>query len=269
MFKTIGSFLVGAKNAVSWWWKSIGIRGPWLLLFVGIVTFSATGLVRYQILVTDYLDVETPLGIYTLGGRAIVLSVFLLLAPLAIFRPRVTFWLGLALLLWWNVFDSFLVPGGRDRWKTTVADLLGTLDGIQTIAGFIILVGLIIALILVVIELVASYAQSLDEWVKNRSLELFGEGATGAHQTDTSNRSVSLLAVFALIFSLFLPILGLILAYAARHDIAVSNGRKSGKDMSIAASIISWFSLIVLLLILLVIFIGAVLDVALLAFLFN
>jgi len=269
VFAQVPKIFSAIGKALVWWWRSLGLTGPWLLIFLGVVVFASVGLVRYQILMASLPSVEQPLEIYTLGGRAIVLSVFLLLAPLAIYRTRLTFWLGLVLLVWWNVVDGLLIPGGLDRWKLNRTEILVTLDGVQIVAQIAILLGLVIAIVMTVIQAVANYAKSLDEWVKNRSFELFGENVASDSRADAANRSVSLLAVFALIFSLFLPILGLILAYAARHDIAVSNGRRTGKDIAIAASIISWVSLFVLLLILLVIFLGAVLEIAALAFLFS
>ena len=79
----------------------------------------------------------------------------------------------------------------------------------------------------------------IEAWVDTRRQEIYG----AEDQGEQGPKRVSILAVFALVFSIVLPVLGLVLAYAARNDMVASQPRKTGLDLAVAATIISWFVL--------------------------
>ena len=90
----------------------------------------------------------------------------------------------------------------------------------------------------------------INSWIDSRRIAIYG---AEDHSEDLPTR-VSLLAVFSLITSIVLPILGLVLAYAARNDFVAAKPRKSGVDLAVAATIIAWFGLGVQLLFVIVAF---------------
>lgn len=93
-------------------------------------------------------------------------------------------------------------------------------------------------------KIVRHYANNVSAWFDARHLEVYGKNPT--QPSDDEPRDVSVMAVLSLIFAFIFPIIGLILSYSARNSIVYSKGRKTGLELTIAAAIISWFSLIVI-----------------------
>lgn len=93
-------------------------------------------------------------------------------------------------------------------------------------------------------KVVRHYANNVSAWFDARHLEVYGKNPT--RPSDDEPRDVSVMAVLSLIFAFIFPIIGLILSYSARNSIVYSKGTKTGLELTIAAAIISWFSLIVI-----------------------
>lgn len=128
--------------------------------------------------------------------------------------------------------DFFPVLYNSDNYQGAV-QLLGLL-------GFFIPVFLLWILLVSIGGVVRRRTRTkIEAWIDTRRTAIYG----AEDQGDTGPRRVSVLAVFALVFSIVLPILGLVLAYAARNDMVAAQPRKSGLDLAVAATIISWFVL--------------------------
>jgi hypothetical protein len=140
--------------------------------------------------------------------------------------------------------DAALVEafGQQDRFLDALANT-SSLYGIQQLvqlAGWLITILLIWTLVLSVARVVRSRARDrIEAWVDARRVAIYG---AEDHGSDQPTR-VSVLAVLALIGSLVFPVLGLVLAYAARNDFVVAKPRKSGVDLAVAATILGWFGL--------------------------
>ncbi len=92
----------------------------------------------------------------------------------------------------------------------------------------------------------------INGWIDSRRVSIYGVEDSEAEKPTR----VSILAVFALITSIVFPILGLVLAYAARNDFVAARPRKAGVDLAVAATIIGWFGLGVQLLFVIVAFVA-------------
>jgi hypothetical protein len=164
--------------------------------------------------------------------------------------------------------DAALVEifGQQDRFLNALANT-SSLFGFQQLvqlAGWLITILLIWTLVLWVARVVRSRARdSIDSWVDARRVAIYGAEDHGGDQPTR----VSVLAVLALIGSLVFPVLGLVLAYAARNDFVVAKPRKSGVDLAVAATILGWFGLGVQLFLAIVwVFTTVVLGIGLLDF---
>jgi hypothetical protein len=101
-----------------------------------------------------------------------------------------------------------------------------------------ILVAIVSVLFVFVQMAIRAYASRVKLWIDKRIAELYKDEINKKGFDEP--RTTSILAVFSLIFAFVLPIVGLILAHAARNEIAISKGAKFGTDMTIAAAVISW-----------------------------
>lgn len=113
--------------------------------------------------------------------------------------------------------------------------LLTPLVNIEIVA---ILVAIVSVLFVFVQMAIRAYASRVKLWIDKRIAELYKDEIN--KEGFDEPRTTSILAVFSLIFAFVLPIVGLILAHAARNEIAISKGAKFGTDMTIAAAVISW-----------------------------
>lgn len=140
--------------------------------------------------------------------------------------------------------DASLVEifGQQDRFLNALANT-SSLFGIQQVVqltSWLLPVLLIWTLVLSVARVVRARARArIDNWVDARRVAIYG---AEDHGSDQPTR-VSVLAVLALIGSLVFPVLGLVLAYAARNDFVQAKPRKSGVDLAVAATILGWFGL--------------------------
>lgn len=140
--------------------------------------------------------------------------------------------------------DASLVEifGQQDRFLNALANT-SSLFGIQQVVqltSWLLPILLIWTLVLSVARVVRARARArIDDWVDSRRVAIYG---AEDHGSDQPTR-VSVLAVLALIGSLVFPVLGLVLAYAARNDFVQAKPRKSGVDLAVAATILGWFGL--------------------------
>lgn len=110
-----------------------------------------------------------------------------------------------------------------------------SLNGLLSIA----LVLVVLVAIWVVAEgLILQYKRKVMSWAEARADHYAGVDMPVAGPE--VKQQVSTLAVFGLIFAFLIPIVGLVLSYAARNDIVLSKGHKTGFDMAVTASIIGW-----------------------------
>ena len=158
-------------------------------------------------------------------------------------------WITIFTLLWefglGELVFSFSIP----RSNLSLVQLSGN-NALLTLLGKVALVLAVISLVALSIKaLIDRYSQRVTSWIDRRIVELYeGETESKAH---LEPRTTSVMAVLSLIFSFFVPLIGLILAYSARNEIAVSRGRKYGTDLTIAAAIISWLGIYLTLFLLL------------------
>jgi hypothetical protein len=96
---------------------------------------------------------------------------------------------------------------------------------------------------------VQAYATRVKSWIDKRMAELYEDDM--GRKAPVEPRTTSLMAVFSLIFAFVFPFVGLILAHSARNDIAISRGTRYGTEMTIAAAVISWFFIIIYLVLIL------------------
>lgn len=199
---------------------------------------------------------------YPVLGRLIAFAAFALLLAFSI-RSR-----GFLLTL---AVGSYLV--GRLGIDSMLVDLFEQPDrflralyssaNLDLVAQLLDIIGLVVPILLVWIT-VLSIARAvrvrarerINTWIDSRRIAIYGAEDHGA---DVPTR-VSVLAVFSLITSIVLPILGLVLAYAARNDFVAAKPRKSGVDLAVAATIIGWFGLGVQLLFVIVAFVGGLMG---------
>ena len=150
-------------------------------------------------------------------------------------------WITIFTLLWefglGELVFSFSIP----RSNLSLVQMSGN-NALLTLLGRVALVLAVISLVALSIKaLIDRYSQRVTAWIDRRIVELYeGETESKAH---LEPRTTSVMAVLSLIFSFLFPLIGLILAYSARNEIAVSRGRKYGTDLTIAAGIISWLGI--------------------------
>lgn len=198
---------------------------------------------------------------YPVLGRLVAFIAFLVVTAVSVSSR--------GLLLTVGITSYVIVRFGLD---TLAVDLFGQqdryLNGLRSsfyvspIAEFLAIIGFIIPILLIWIAVISIASvvrrrgrEKINAWVDERRAAIYGAEDASANVPTR----VSILAVVSLIASLVFPILGLVLAYAARNDFVQAQPRKSGLDIAVAATIIGWFGLGVQLL-----FVSATLSATLL-----
>jgi len=174
-----------------------------------------------------------------------VVAVVLYLTLASQWVKRKLAWITIFTLLWefglGELVFSFSIP----RSNLALVQMSGN-NALLTVLGKIALVLAVISLVALSIKaLIDRYSQRVTAWIDRRIVELYEGETEGKHHLEP--RTTSVMAVLSLIFSFFVPLIGLILAYSARNEIAVSRGRKYGTDLTIAAAIISWLGIYITL----------------------
>lgn len=245
--------IILARRIIAGWRSSkLGER----ILGIALSLYIFNVLVYFGVgLLGGYLYLNGP----TIDDKARVLFTVLLAVALAAFpwRRGAIIWLSLVTLLWEIVLVplvtilSYYSLNGLSDWNLigngfVEADFRVFLPAIQASQSVRGLLLFSVALVLVTIggfKIVRHYAKNVSAWFDARHLEVYGTNPTKP-STDEP-RDVSVMSVLSLVFAFIFPIVGLILSYSARNSIVYSKGRKTGLELTIAASIISWFGLIV------------------------
>jgi len=208
----------------------------WSLLLV----FSATSIISWVVL---FLTNETPVfWTYPVVGRLLAVILCVVVALLSVFSR--------GLLLTFSIFvvvvelvrvDQLLIAvfNQVDRLSEVPSELSGILE-FRLLSLQLLSLGLIWVAIRSIADGVRKRTRArVDEWVDSRRHAIFG----AEDQDPASAKRISVLAVLALVVSVPLPLAGLVLAYAARNDFVAANPRKSGLELAIGATIISWFGI--------------------------
>jgi hypothetical protein len=142
----------------------------------------------------------------------------------------------------WSAFlevPLVVIFAGQDRLMNYGSVVFSSLS---TLATFTLAIAFLVAAWVVVGHLVLDYKRRVMAWAEKRTDHYAGVDLPVAGSD--VRQQVSVLAVLGLIFAFLVPIVGLVLSYAARNDIVVSKGHKTGFDMAVTASIIGWANLI-------------------------
>ena len=213
--------------------SSLLTKAAGLLLLVWAIvdiTFIATGIVNSRIDITNSpSDAQAEL--------LLVASVLCLLLRSQWKTSKVS-WLVAVVVVWeFFVFDQILAVSTADSGLREVY-LISTLAPLSMLRGVVLWLAIVAVFFAVFQTIIKTYASRVRSWIDNRIAELYKEESS--HAATSIPRTTSILAVFSLIFAFVFPIVGLILAHAARNEIAISRGSKFGTDMTIAAAVISW-----------------------------
>jgi len=229
-------FIMSAKRRrVSELFLWVILLAPALLYTIAWVAFQLSG------------DVFTDLGVYPVLGRLVVWVSLLIVGTVAIGSRPLLLSLGLASYAT-QLFDvdGLLLDQAdnpRDEFFGELYAFGPSLDSffvVQSWLSFFLPVLLAWTLIISIAGLVRRRTRArLEAWIDSRRIAVYGaEDIEG-----DAPRRVSVLAVLSLAFAILVPVLGLILAYAARNDFVASRPRKSGLDLAVAGTIIGWFGL--------------------------
>jgi hypothetical protein len=182
---------------------------------------------------------------YPVIGRFAIGAVFLVAVALSVQKRGFLLFLAVANYVTALVgIDAMLVQqfGQSDRLAESLGRVseLNSVQLIQTfLAVFLPVLLAWIAAISVASRVRKRTRARVNSWVDERRQSIYGAEDQGV----SAPTRVSILAVFSLITAIIFPILGLVLAYAARNDFVSANPRKSGLDLAVAATIIGWFGL--------------------------
>jgi type III secretory pathway component EscS len=222
------------------------LRKSQIVLVVALFFFAAAGLLKMvEPFSSGYFDVTYPGGELPADQwlRVIFYLAFVVLTVFGISMPTMLPILGAFAFIWNTFLETPIVlisNQQRDRLANYNSVGFEALNGLLSIA----LVLVVLTSIWVIAEgLILQYKRRVMAWAESRADHYAGvDLPVAAHDV---KQQVSTLAVFGLIFSFLIPIVGLILSYAARNDIVLSKGHKTGFDMAVTASIIGWALLIV------------------------
>lgn len=217
------------------------LRKSQIVLIVVLFLFAAAGLLKMvEPFSTGYFLITYPGGELP-ADQWLRVFFYLAFAVLTIVGISVPFMLPIlaAFAFVWNTFLEtpfiLIVNEQRDR-------LLNYNSvGFEALNGFlsIVLILVVLTATWVVAEgLILQYKRRVMSWAESRSDHYAGVDIPTAGPE--VKQQVSTLAVFGLIFAFLIPIVGLVLSYAARNDIVLSKGHKTGFDMAVTASIIGW-----------------------------
>jgi len=190
-------------------------------------------------------DAFPVLTTYPAAGRLAIAVIFLVVVALSVRRR--SFLLTVATASYAGVvlnIDSMLVQqfGQADRFN----DALFATRQLSSVIGLSSLLEVVVPILLLWVALISVGAivrrrtrSRISAWVDERRTAIYGAEDLGP---DVPTR-ISVLAVLSLVAAIVFPLLGLVLAYAARNDFVAAKPRKSGLDLAIAATIIGWFGL--------------------------
>lgn len=224
----------------------VPLRKSQIVLAVALFFFAAAGLLKMvEPFSSGYFDVTYPNGELPADQwlRVFFYLAFVVLTVFGISVPVMLPILAAFAFIWNTYLESPIVVmanNQRDRLSNYNSVAFEALNGLLSIA----LVLVVLTAIWVVAEgLILQYKRRVMAWAESRADHYAGVDLPVAGPE--VKQQVSTLAVFGLIFSFLIPIVGLILSYAARNDIVLSKGHKTGFDMAVTASIIGWALLIV------------------------
>jgi len=229
----------------------------WAVLVTKVVLFLVTWL--YLWLVADAFPTMLT---YPVSGRLVIVVLFGLLLVFAVRRRVVLLTLAISgYLVQLLGIDAMLVEAfnqvDRISGGQSVEPALLVINELNLLASFLLPVLLIWIAVMTVASVVRNRARNrINAWIDTRRESIYG---VEDHGSETPSR-VSILAVFALITAIVFPLLGLVLAYAARNDFVAARPKKAGVDLAVAATILGWFGLGVQLLIVIVTFAASVFD---------
>lgn len=233
-------------RAFAWWWDTSGIRIHHLLAFLGVqtISWSMVGLIREAIVINadTFARLETgPFDYFSMGGSLVIYSIIAILSALALFDGRLQIPIAIGTLAFQAVSVAIIGPfesiSGYASIQRNAIEL-----GIALWSPRILFLAIFVSLVLFLVGVIRRFSSRVDDWIARRSHSALSESQVDGAGSQTT----SMLAVVALLFSPFVPILGIILGYVALNDIAVSGGSKRGKDMSVAAIIIGVVSIVLL-----------------------
>lgn len=228
------------SRAITWWWHRSGLRIHHLLAFLGIQTiaWSAVGLIRKEIVANTelYARLNTgPFDYFSTGGSLVIYLLIAILSVLALLDGRLQIPLAIALLFFQAIARAIL---GRGPGSSISRN--GLEAAIALWSPRLLILAALISVFLALVGVVKRFSRKVDDWMGRRSMAVLSEESVPPNATQTT----SILAVVALLFSPFIPVLGIILGYVALNDIAVSAGAKRGKDLSVAAIVIGVASIV-------------------------
>lgn len=221
------------------------LRKSQIVLVVVLFFFAAAGLLKMvEPFSTGFFDVTYPGGEVP-ADQWLRVFFYLAFAVLTIVGISVPMMLPIlaAFAFLWNTYletPAVLIANLQtDRLFNYSTVSFEALNGLLSVA----LILVVLTAIWVVAEgLILQYKRRVMAWAESRADHYAGVDLPVAGPE--VKQQVSTLAVFGLIFAFFIPIVGLILSYAARNDIVLSKGHKTGFDMAVTASIIGWALLI-------------------------
>lgn len=182
---------------------------------------------------------------YPVLGRLVVFIVFLAVTAVSVSSRGALLTVGVA--------SYAMVKFGLDALAVDLFDQSDRfLNGLRSsvyvapIGEFLALISFLIPILLIWIAVISIASvvrrrgrEKINAWVDERRAAIYGAEDANAN----APTRVSILAVVSLIAALVFPVLGLVLAYAARNDFVQAQPRKSGLDIAVAATIIGWFGL--------------------------
>lgn len=222
------------KRRISELFLWVVLLTPALLYSIAWVAFQLSG------------EVFTDLGVYPVLGRLVGWVGLLVVGTLAISSRPLLLSLGLlsyAIQLF--DVDPLLVEmsEARDEFFQELNAFGPALDSfflVQSWLSFFLPVLLLWTLVISIAGVVRRRTRArLEGWIDSRRTAIYG----AEDVEEDAPRRVSALAVLSLVFAFLVPVLGLVLAYAARNDFVAARPKKSGLDLAVAGTIIGWFGL--------------------------
>ena len=227
-----------------------------LIAFFGLIAVNLYEILRVrdllQINQLYFNKASTPtFSHFVIGGMLIISIALILLAIAGLLYGRALIILALLQLF----VIPIVVEQNYETASMRVRPLGDLATRLLTWGNFVLVASVIISALLVILVLIKRLAKRIDSWVESKSDRFAETTAAGTPVT------ISVLAILALVFSLGVPLLGLILGYLALNDIAFASGRKTGKDIAISAIVISIFSFLLIVAVLIGLWSGFLITV--------
>ena len=182
---------------------------------------------------------------YPILGRLVAFIVFLVVTAVSVSSRGALLTVGVAS---YAIVKFGLDALAVDLFEQSDRFLNGLMSSVYVapIGEFLAIISFLIPILLIWIAVISIASvvrrrgrEKINAWVDERRAAIYGAEDTNAN----APTRVSILAVVSLIAALVFPVLGLVLAYAARNDFVQAQPRKSGLDIAVAATIIGWFGL--------------------------